>query len=84
MRCRDLSPFGRGEPRVELLRRPGKQLEPENIGLEFAGDAADLEGLGDETQIEIARAHVGEELREIPERVLQPDVAADDAAAEHL
>ena len=36
------------------------------------------------SEVEIARAHVGEKLRESAERILQPDVAADDASAEHL
>src|SRR6185436_20928474 len=73
-----------GEARIKGLRCPVEQLESEHVGFELAGDAADLEGLRDQSEIEIARAHVGEELRMVAERILQADVAARDATAEYL
>ncbi len=84
MRCRDLSPFGVARRASKLAASSANNCQPQHVGLELAGDGAHLEGARDQLQVEIARAHVGEELRVIAERILQPDIAADDAAAEHL
>src|SRR6202008_2781292 len=72
------------EARIECDRRPREQLESQNVDVEPARDAADFERARDEIEIQVARAHVGEEARQTAERILQADLAADDLAAEHV
>ena len=79
----DLS-SGRGiQPRVERDRRPVEQLQAVDVRIEPARDAADRERARDERQVEPPRRHVGEQSRPGPQRILQPEAAADDGAVEH-
>src|SRR6187399_666025 len=53
---------------VESRRRPTEQFQAEHIDFEPAGNAANFESLGEQSEIEIACADVGKEFREPPER----------------
>jgi hypothetical protein len=72
--------LGCGETRAKSLRRPREQLQPEHVGIELAGDAADFEGLRDELR---SRSRAPAKISKIAQGS-QADIASGDANAEHL